>query len=102
MSGRAGLPSVTWSLDVDADDADDAAGTQGEIVLCQGRSLDRHQGRLRPCALSAVARVRGTHGLAADLCARHARMATDRMHLVREWLLLAERERRAGAPTRLT
>ena len=98
MSGRAGLPGVTWSLDVDADES----MVQEEVVLCQGRSLDRHQGRLRPCALRAVARVRGTHGLAADLCARHTRMATDRLHLVRDWLLLAERERRASAPTRLT
>ena len=86
-----------WSLDVDADES----MVQEEVVLCQGRSLDRHQARLRPCALRAVARVRGTHGLAADLCARHTRMATDRLHLVRDWLLLAESER-AGAPTRLT
>ena len=89
---RSGLPGVRWIPDPST--ARD--GDHGGPATCQGRSLDHYKRRVRPCPLQPVARVRGTHGLTADLCARHARMATDLPRLVREWILLEEDERRAA------
>ena len=52
--------------------------------------MDALAGRVRPCPHVAVARVRGTHRLTADLCARHARRAIDRPRFVREWVLIGD------------
>ena len=82
------LPGVTWRLEADGGDESREA-----VALCQGRCLDHYQRRIRPCPLRRVERVRGTHGLTADLCVRHARMATDLPRLVRDWLLQEERDR---------
>ena len=89
---RPGVPGVRWIPDPST--ARD--GHLGGPAHCQGRSLDQYKRRVRPCLLRPVARVRGTHGLTADLCSRHARMATDLPRLVREWVLLEEDERRAA------
>lgn len=67
--------------------------TDETLERCQGRSVDEHRHRVRPCSRRPMVRVTGTHRLAADLCTLHARVAIDRPRLVREWLLQEGAER---------
>jgi hypothetical protein len=53
---------------------------------CQGRSMGINSRRTRPCSRLARVRIDGTGGLAAVLCGQHARVATDRPHVIWEWL----------------
>ena len=63
------------------------AQTGAPPARCQGRSTDELGRRVRPCPRQAAVRVTGTHGLTADLCVQHARVAVDRPRLVRDWRL---------------
>ncbi len=63
------------------------AETGAPPARCQGRSTDEFGRRVRPCPRRATVRVTGTHGLTADLCVQHARVAVDRPRLVRDWRL---------------
>jgi hypothetical protein len=58
-----------------------------EPARCLGRSTDQFGRRVRPCTRPATMRVTGTHGLTADLCVQHARVAADRPRFIRAWLL---------------
>lgn len=57
------------------------------FARCQAVSHgERATSAPRRCTGAAVARVRGTHRITADVCVRHALRTVDRPRLVREWL----------------
>ncbi|HTI32655.1 MAG TPA: ATP-binding protein [Miltoncostaea sp.] len=80
VDGRAAAPptALTYRGDPTAGD---------RPARCLGRSSDRFGRRVRPCVRPATLRVTGTHGLTADLCVQHARVAADRPRFIRAWLL---------------
>ncbi|MDX6647499.1 MAG: hypothetical protein QOK40_3226 [Miltoncostaeaceae bacterium] len=53
---------------------------------CQGLSLGINSRPTRPCSRRGRLQVDGTAGLVALLCGQHARVATDRPHVIGHWL----------------